>query len=143
MIGDDHLLHLRQADHDLLALFAVKNELLRNGLTTLARLGVAWRRAEPDRCRSWLAAVEPHPFFKGGQTLFDLLEFEDFMLDAPDTVDGASAQMLLDRLTKLLGQEATASIALENLPALEPGFYLYRDVVLGVLRAFLFENVAH
>ena len=84
-----------------------------------------------------------------GQFLFDLLEWEDFMLDgpAPPTLDGPALQLALARLTDSLralsaalgGQPAPATVTADvpgaglELPELESSFYMYPDVVLGVL----------
>jgi len=38
------------------------------------------RRDEPERARGLLEALGVWPLYKGGQFLFDLLEWEDFML---------------------------------------------------------------
>jgi hypothetical protein len=77
---------------------------LRALLCTLARHGVAMRRAEPARARAWLDALATHPFYKAGQFLFDLLEWEDFMLDAeaPPLLDAAAALRALDRVAQAL-----------------------------------------
>ena len=99
-------------------------------------MGVAWRRAEPDRARDWLQALETHPFYKGGQVLFDLLEWEDFMLDGPAaTADSNEVGAFLERVAAWLGLPQPDSTIAGNLPPLEPGFYLYRDVVLGGIAA--------
>ena len=122
---------------------------LRALLCTLARHGVAMRRAQPARARAWLDALAPHPYYKGGQFLFDLLEWEDFMLDGeePPLLDAAAVSRALDRIAQALravgaaidGQATAAAVevaapgAEEALPPLEAGFYLYRDVVLGAV----------
>jgi hypothetical protein len=126
-----------QADLDLLALLRLNSEGLRTGLATLARIGVRWRRAEPERCRSWIGQVESHPFYKAGQTLFDLFEFEDFMLDGPAAEDAGALGDLLAKLASISGMPAVVYPLPTDLPELEGGFYLYRDVVLGLLTVLL------
>ncbi len=139
------------ADLLLLATLRRHDQALRAVLCTLARHGVALRRDAPGRSAAWLDALSAHPVFKGGQFLFDLLEWEDFMLDgdAPPALDGPAVQQALDRLAAGLrslaaGLGAPAGVPLtididataapgHALPALEAGFYLYHDVVLGAL----------
>lgn len=69
------------ADVALLRLLQAQNAVMRTALCTLARRGVAFRRREPDRTLAWIEVLSPHPMFKAGQFLFDLMEWEDFMLD--------------------------------------------------------------
>ncbi|MET8450934.1 hypothetical protein [Streptomyces sp. NPDC005209] len=57
------------------------NGCLRQCLCTLARHGVALRHRDPERARLLLDTVRPWPFYKGGQFLFDLMEWEDLMVD--------------------------------------------------------------
>jgi hypothetical protein len=98
--------------------------------------------------------------YKAGQFLFDLLEWEDFMVDGPppallpgalDDVALARAGDFLRRLASFLdgakaepqpGEHSQRTAVPPDsagfpppaeLPPLEPGFYLYQDVVLGVL----------
>lgn len=125
-------------DHKLLSMLGDHNLVQRGALCTFARLGTAWRRAEPERTRAWLERLEPHPFYKGGQFLFDLLEVEDFMLDGPPPplVSADELAAIALRVAKLTGFEVpvfAVGLLLESLPELEPGFYLYRDVVLGLV----------
>lgn len=132
-----------QTDRDLVALFAVQSASLKAGLATLARIGVRWRKAEPDRCRSWITTLETHPFYKAGQTLYDLLELEDFILDEGDTIDADALADVLGRIASLLGLPISAFRVPEDLPDLEMGFYLYRDTVLGFVSILLEpENVS-
>ena len=139
------------ADLLLLATIRRHDQALRAVLCTLARHGVALRRDAPGRSSAWLDALSAHPVFKGGQFLFDLLEWEDFMLDgdAPPALDGPAVQHALDRLsaglrslaagldkphgTPLTLDLGAATAPPDALPALEAGFYLYHDVVLGGL----------
>jgi hypothetical protein len=76
-----------------------------------------------------------HPFYKGGQFLFDLLEWEDFMLDgpAPVVLEATELAEALRPLLGLLGQVVPPLPAFGALPPLEAGFYLYRDVALGLV----------
>jgi hypothetical protein len=67
---------------------------------------VVFRQDDPERASQLLQVLSPFPCYKAGQFLFDLLEWEDFMLDGPE-------------------------------PPIEPGFYLYQDVVLGVVDSAL------
>jgi hypothetical protein len=122
-------------DAALRQMLAQRNEIMRQALCTLARLGVAFRRAEASRARGWADELSVHPFYKGGQFLFDLLEWEDFMLDGPPPVvlEAAELAEALRPLLGLLGQVVPPLPAFGALPALEAGFYLYRDVVLGLV----------
>ena len=111
---------------------------MRAALCTFARLGVAWRKREPARARAWLGRLETNPFYKGGQFLFDLLEWEDFMLDGPPPplIPWAELAAITAKLTDIMAFEApTGAVpaAETALPPLEPGFYLYRDVLLGLI----------
>lgn len=148
---------LNPADLELLAGLGRANEWTRSLLCTLARRGTWLRQSEPERARALLAAVAAWPWYKAGQFFFDLLEWEDFMVDGPAPADfaGAVDDVALKRLVRLLrllafqldgslsewqedssGQAGAAAVAAEHLPALEPGYYLYQDVVLGVLLSF-------
>ncbi len=119
-------------DHELLSVFASYNEDMRAALCFLARRGTRWRRAEPERCRAWLAKLETHPFYKGGQVLFDLLEWEDFMLDGdPPRATMAAILPFLQKLSAAVDVPLPEFTIAKDLPPLEAGFYLYRDVVLG------------
>lgn len=150
---------------DLAALAAVArgNEWTRSVLCTLARRGVALRQREPARADALIDAVSTWPWFKAGQFLFDLMEWEDFMVDGepPPVIPTVLDATALARFSKLLGQlqgaldgaaagpvppmqhvepqagEACGEGAAvpEDLPELEQGFHLYRDVVLGVFTA--------
>jgi hypothetical protein len=147
---------LSAEEAQLLASVARGNEWLRAVLCTLARRGVAYRQADPRRAQEILRTLAPLPYYKGGQFLFDLMEWEDFMLDGPPppivptTLDARS----LSRVTELLvaiqqhfdgspdgaGQPRTSAQALvddDNLPSLEPGLYLYQDVILGIVVSVL------
>jgi hypothetical protein len=138
------------ADLDLLSAIRGHDGNLRALLCTLARTGVALRNASPKRAQRWLDELSVHPLFKGGQFIFDLLEWEDFMLDgeAPPLLDGNTARVALDRVAASLraftasfeGREpAAVEIDLSilgrgpALPELQAGFYLYHDVVLGAI----------
>lgn len=131
------------ADRQLLSAIRRHDQGLRALLCTLARYGVRLRRQQPARACAWLDELAGHPVFKGGQFLFDLLEWEDFMLDGepPAALDTAELQQAWARLAGLLqnfGAELEAmvlepALPASDLPALEAGFYLYQDVVLGGL----------
>ncbi|MFF8030981.1 MULTISPECIES: hypothetical protein [unclassified Streptomyces] len=72
---------LTPTDHRAFAFLGQVNGCLRQCLCTLARHGVALRRHDPERARELLDAVRPWPLYKGGQFLFDLMEWEDLMVD--------------------------------------------------------------
>ena len=142
---------LQPQDVKLLQSLKEGGQWLRAVLCTLARRGVALRRASPERAQAVLEALATFPYYKGGQFLFDLLELEDFMLDGPPseilptTLDAGSLQRVagaLNAVKQMLdGQaavidtgsaEITGGSMIGELPPLEAGFYLYQDVVLGV-----------
>jgi hypothetical protein len=52
-------------------------------LCTLGRRGKALELHDPERAAFLLAALRPHPLYKGGRLAFDMLEIEDLMLDGP------------------------------------------------------------
>jgi hypothetical protein len=146
---------LHPEDREALAAFGRGSEWLRGAACTLARRGVAFRLADPDRAEAIVAELAPSPIFKAGQFLFDLLEWEDFMVDGapPAIVPTTLDPLALRRLAGLLehirgyidggvvpGQYGSAPVELvpfsaadEALPPLEAGFYLYHDVVLGLV----------
>lgn len=72
---------LTPTDHQAFAFLAQVNSCLRECLCTLARHGLAIRRHGPARARVLLDTVRPWPPYKGGQFLFDLMEWEDLMID--------------------------------------------------------------
>ncbi|MGW7256127.1 hypothetical protein [Streptomyces sp. NPDC054834] len=72
---------LTPTDHRAFAFLGQVNSCLRQCLCTLARHGVALRRRDPERARALLDTVRPWPLYKGGQFLFDLMEWEDLMVD--------------------------------------------------------------
>jgi hypothetical protein len=146
------------ADELLLEAVGRGNQWLRALLCTLARRGVALRLAQPERGRRLLDALAPLPLYKGGQFLFDLMEWEDLMVDGPPPalLPSALDARSLERLAGLLRQiqvhvdsgagasppatdVTTAASPMrdagstEELPELEPGFHLYQDVVLGAI----------
>lgn len=141
------------APEDLILLASVRrgNDWLRAVLCTLARRGVAFRNAHPERAGALLEVLATLPLFKGGHFLFDLMEWEDFMLDGPappivPTVLDAAALFriaaFLERtktffdggvVPELSGLQVTGGAMTDvDLPPLEAGFYLYQDAVLGV-----------
>ena len=148
---------LGPADLDLLSAIRGHDDALRALLCTLARTGVALRQHSPKRARRWLDELSAHPLFKGGQFLFDLLEWEDFLLDGepPALLDRNAVRFALERIAGALrslgsaldGREAqpltfdpSAAMDAANLPELEPGFYLYQDIVLGVVSMLTSER---
>ncbi|MFF5538149.1 hypothetical protein ACFY71_37855 [Streptomyces cinerochromogenes] len=72
---------LTPTDHQAFAFLGHVNSSLRQCLCTLARHGVALRQGTPERARLLLDTVRPWPLYKGGQFLFDLMEWEDLMVD--------------------------------------------------------------
>ncbi len=126
--------NLTEADAALITKLIPLNDELRAVACTLARLGVRFRRAEPARAARWIELLEPHPFYKLGQVMFDLLEWEDFMLDG--AIPDPAPEHLLHAARALAAQAGleVGPVALpDDLPALEGGFYLYRDAVLGLV----------
>lgn len=142
---------LQPQDVKLLQSLKDGGQWLRAVLCTLARRGVALRRASPERAQAVLEALATYPYYKGGQFLFDLLELEDFMLDGPPpeilaaALDAGSLQRVagaLNSVKQMLDGQAVVSdtgpvevaggSTIGELPPLEAGFYLYQDVVLGV-----------
>jgi hypothetical protein len=149
-------------DLALLARISAGNDWLRSLLCTLARRGTRLRQSEPQRASEVIRRLAPLPWFKGGQFLFDLMEWEDFMVDGPpppplsDVLQTENWQRIDELLAKirallvtahedsvaaapapgsvepLMGAVTTAHPDDADLPPLEPGLHLYRDVVLGV-----------
>ena len=129
---------LTEADRVVLARLGQLSGDLRDVACTIARLGVRWRRLEPERAAAWIEALETHPFYKLGQVMFDLLEWEDFMLDEPSRLaDPDRLRATVNRVLASAGLQIEEVDILPELPTLEPGFYLYRDVVLGLIWAGL------
>lgn len=139
-------------DLPLLSALAQHNAVTRAVLCTLARRGAALRRDEPERAQAWIAELCVHPYYKGTQFLFDLLEWEDFMLDgeAPPLLDEAVLVAMLDRAAQVLkglaagldgrpievpavAAQALPSTRERTLPPLAGNAYLFPDVVLGAI----------
>lgn len=147
--------HLHPEDFALLESLRQGGEWLRAVLCTLARRGRAFRNAEPERARALLDALRVYPWYKGGQFLFDLMEWEDFMLDGPPpeivptALDAAALARLAGALQRLKAHldgaaeadlpavVASSALPEADLPPLEPGMYLYEDVVLGAVLSAL------
>jgi hypothetical protein len=137
------------ADLTLLSALAQHNAAARAVLCTLARRGAAMRRDQPERASAWIDALGVHPYYKGGQFLFDLLEWEDFMLDGepPPVLDEVALAALLNQyarmlraLAEALGQAVVAvappaevAESAPDLPPLSGSAYLFPDVVLGLV----------
>ncbi len=122
---------------------------------TVARRGLAFRLEHPERARAVLDALAVSPLYKGGQFLFDLLEWEDFMLDGPPppllptTLDARALRRVAGLLRSVQthldggaeapapwdGPEVEGGVQDDALPPLEPGLHLYADVVLGIVRS--------
>jgi len=125
---------LTPSDRRLIGFAAARDAELRAGLSTLARFGVSVRRADADRAEALVTAFETHPFTKAGQTLFDLLEWEDFLLDGElAAADAAALLKVIEPLAARFGLPIPALPDLSDLPPLEAGFYLFRDVMIGLL----------
>ena len=126
---------------------------------TLARRGTALRQQSPDRAFELLQLLSPHPFYKGGQFLFDLLEWKILLstgrrrIQSNTILDTDSVRAISGVLRGLKGyldgalpRDMNVITSLdpmsfvttgEDLPPLEPGFYLYQDIVLGLLNAVI------
>jgi hypothetical protein len=156
--GADGARPLRTQDLELLAELGRANEWTRSLLCTLARRGAWLRLHDPERAEALLGAVATWPWYKAGQFVFDLLEWEDFMVDGPHppefvgNIDPAVRRLVrllrgaaahLDATLPEWEEEAEGSahpgprVPVGELPALEPGFYLYPDVVIGILLSVL------
>ncbi|MDY7023398.1 MAG: hypothetical protein SWJ54_18940 [Cyanobacteriota bacterium] len=143
---------LNSEDIDKLTAIGKGNKSLRAILCTLARRGLAFRQSHPERAKAILEALSTYPLYKGGQFLFDLMEWEDFMLDGtpPEIVPLDFLGTLpesLSNLFKALGNylnpasyddltdpqpdEDSLSATERQLPILESSFYLYQEVILG------------
>jgi hypothetical protein len=151
-LADDHS-PFAAGDLPLLAALGRHNTLLCAVLCMLARRGAAMRRDEPARERAWTEVLSVYPHCKDGQFLFDLLEWQDFMLDgnAPPVLDDAALAAALDRASQALealsaaleGQPggvaaeaaADAMPGADNLPPLAGDVFLYPDVVPGAIAA--------
>jgi hypothetical protein len=146
---------LQPEDVALLMSLRQSGEWFRAVLCTLARRGRGFRETQPQRTRALLDALSVYPWYKGGQFLFDLMEWEDFMLmePAPPLVPTVLDAGALGRITDTLNQirqhldgtpvmQAAPIVAVavsmpEDLPRLEASMYLYEDVVLGVVSSYL------
>jgi len=154
MAASDEGTELPLEDLALLAGIQRGNDWLRATLCTLARRGSGFRRDHPRRAEVLLASLSRYPFYKAGQFLFDLTEWEDFMLDGPPppivptTLDAASMKRLakliegfriyIDGSEPAVVAEIDDSLVAEsptdaNLPPLEASLYLYQELVLGVI----------
>ena len=147
--------NLRPEDVDMLLAVARANDWMRAALHTLARRGTALRQQDSERAFELLQLLSPHPFYKAGQFLFDLLEWEDFIVDGPppesidtvlntDSIEAVSGILrgLKGYLDGALSRDMSIVTSFDpmafvhveaDLPPLEPGFYLYQDIVLGLL----------
>jgi len=147
---------LHPEDRAVLDLAEAGHDWLRALLCTLARRGVQFRVASPERARSLLDSLSTSSAYRAGQFLFDLLELEDFMVDGkpPATIPTALDARALHRIAgalrhlrsvldgaasppdvRAVAAAGAAHAEAEPLPELEPGFHLYADVVLGALRS--------
>ena len=138
------------ADEQVRKALAAANHWTRAALCTLARHGAALRRDDPDRARDVLDTLAPWPPYKGGQFLFDLLEWEDFMLDGEpppllpleQALTAAGLPLKWLRAATNRGGNphednasnsppSSGSPAQQDLPPLQSSRYLYQDVILG------------
>ncbi|WKB51324.1 hypothetical protein [Eleftheria terrae] len=146
--------HFGAADVWLLDALQTHDQNLRAVLCTLTRHGVAFRQMQPDRSAGWLDTLNVHPLYKGAQFLFDVLEWEDYILDGPQPapLDRKALLAALERLPAGLRQlkpgthlaaaalpRAPAITPPDPLPEIEPGFHLFRDLALGLLSIVLAE----
>ena len=125
---------LPDLDAALLTRLVPLNDGLRAVACTIAQLGVQFRRDFADRAARWIEILEPHPFYKLGQVMFDLLEWEDFMLDGDPAL--AAPDQVLAVANAILAKADLSIKAVHlptDLPKLETGFYLYRDFILGLV----------
>jgi len=156
--------HLTVEDLRAIQVIQHGNEWLRAILCTLARRGAAFRKLFPERAKEILMILTPLPYYKAGQFLFDLMEWEDFMVDGPPppvlttaldaralkrlasllntiqaTLDGSQSQTSPPDLFGQLLQVEISNLVVDDrqLPPLEAGFYLYQDVVLGLYTSAL------
>lgn len=152
MPGDQHDNPLDPLDLSLLAQLGAGNEWLRRVLCTLARKGLKFQRSNEPAANAILDCLATWPWYKAGQFLFDLLEWEDFMLDGPPpellhtTLDPAALGNLTQALRQLQSQldgsvAAAATAGLQSgtgaapdddLPELASSQYLFQYVALGV-----------
>ena len=154
--SENHSTTIHLEAEDIAKLIAIQgsNQGLRSILCTLARRGIAFRQNHPERARAILRTLSTYPFYKGGQFLFDLMDWEDFILNEP-----LPEIVLTDLLETLPPSIYNFFNALENYlnpttyenlipPQLdeqnlrfseiqiilpENSFYLYEDIVLGYL----------
>lgn len=100
----DRFSHLGAEDLRALESIQRSNVWLRSVLCTLARRGVAFRKKYPERSSEILMVLSPLPYYKAGQFLFDLMEWEDFMLDGlpPPVLTTTADERAFKRLASLL-----------------------------------------
>jgi hypothetical protein len=152
---------LSAVDFALLRSLVAGNEWLRSLLCTLARRGLKFESDDTARAAAVLEVLSTWPWYKTGQFLFDLMEWEDFMLDGPPPPVLATAldPRALGRLTEALRrvraqldgadpdvaavpaatepdwERVVAADPDESLPHISATQYLYQYVVLGVWQA--------
>jgi hypothetical protein len=111
---------LTPTDHRAFAFLGQVNSSLRQCLCTLARHGVALRRDAPERARLLLDTVRPWPLYKGGQFLFDLMEWEDLMVDG-DPPPVMPAERIVSTWALPVQMLATATAETPGATRLVPG----------------------
>jgi hypothetical protein len=97
-------LPLGPAELLLLQRFGRGQSWLRALACTLARRGAAYRADNPDGTQTVIEVLGRSPLYKSGQFLFDILEWEDFMLDGPPppVVPVTLDAVVLERLVRML-----------------------------------------
>jgi hypothetical protein len=149
---------LSAAEIRLLDALGQGHDWLRAALCTIGRRGIAYRQGRPEAAQTLLDALSTSPLYKAGQFFFDLMEWEDFMLDGPappilaNVLDAAALQRLaalLDKIKSHLDGAPTVAVGSwrvelagvlvdqQDLPSLAGGLYIYRDCVLGALMSVL------
>lgn len=111
---------LTPTDHRAFGFLGQVNSCLRQCLCTLARHGLFLRQREPARARVLLDTVRPWPLYKGGQFLFDLMEWEDLMVhgDPPPLM---SAERIISACTLPVQWVAAATAEASAAAKLIPG----------------------
>ncbi len=142
------------ADLNILQQLQRGNEWLRAVLCTLARRGLAFRQAYPLPAQYIMQSLTGLPYYKGGQFMFDLMEWEDFMLDGPpppvlDSIFNAPMSQQVKAFISTISKYYNAQFSGNNqmsdtawrdlslpegdLPPLDGSIFLFQEVVLGLV----------
>ena len=143
------------ADLNILQQLQRGNEWLRAVLCTLARRGLAFRQAYPLPAQYVIQSITGLPYYKGAQFLFDLMEWEDFMLDGPpppvlDAIFNAPMSQQLKAFLSTISKMLSAQFGGNNqmngaanlgdftfpegeLPPLDGSIFLFQEVILGLM----------